>query len=108
MVGKQNCATAGSAVSARGDGGQEGRGEKGVRTSPLQERAAAKESMTSKGRARVPGARIQTKPPSPCVKTVLWIAAPDAPPPAASVLPTTSAAAVGSRMSSGWAGGLGP
>ena len=84
------------------------RGEGGVRTSPLQERAAAKESMTSKGRARVPGARIQTKPPSPCVKTVLWIAAPDASPPAARVLPTTSAAVVGSRMSSGWAGGLGP
>ena len=67
-------------------GCQEGGWERGVRTSPLQERAAAKESMTSKGRARVPGARMQTKPPSPCVKTVLWIAAPDAPLQASSVL----------------------
>ena len=84
-------------ADAGGAGSKDGTGDQDAKAAAKAERAAAKDNMTSKGRARVPGARMQTKPPSPCVNTVLWIAAPEAPLPASSV-PTISATTVGSAM----------
>ena len=55
-----------------------GAGQIGWRTSPVHERAAAKESITSNGSASVLGMRMQGKPSSPWVYTVLSTVAPDA------------------------------